>query len=114
MRVWPALPIFVLLATYAIGDTPQGFELAQADPRAKCASYGFKRGTDGFANCLMQLDRQSSRPAESHDDIVRRYRKLSRDRQGDDRYPVCSASNMNAELDIEIGKWVGDDCQLAP
>lgn len=27
-------------------------------------------------------------------------------RRGDDRYPVCSASNMDAELDVSSGKWV--------
>lgn len=35
-------------------------------------------------------------------------------RRGDDRYPICSASNMDAELDISTGKWVGPDCQMAP
>lgn len=35
-------------------------------------------------------------------------------RQGDERYPVCSAANMDAELDTSINKWVGPNCQLAP
>ena len=35
-------------------------------------------------------------------------------RQGDERYPTCSAANMDAELDTSINKWVGPNCQLAP
>ncbi|MDI3306836.1 MAG: hypothetical protein QJR07_07000 [Acetobacteraceae bacterium] len=34
-------------------------EQIAADDRAKCQSYGFQPGTDGFANCMMQ--RESAR-----------------------------------------------------
>lgn len=40
--------------------------------------------------------------------------ELSMARRGDDRYPVCSASMMDNELDTTLNKWVGPNCQMAP
>jgi hypothetical protein len=31
-------------------------EERRAADEARCASYGFRRGTDGFANCLQKID----------------------------------------------------------
>lgn len=85
-----------------------------ANNRAQCSEFGFEPGTDAFANCMMKLKlRQDDKKPPSHFDLIDKYKRLSINRQGDDRYPVCSAGNMQAELDIETGKWVGPDCQLA-
>lgn len=83
--------------------------------KAQCASYGFEEGTDAFANCVMKLSLKQERQQPSdRDTLVRRYRDRSMARRGDDRYPVCSASMMDNELDTSTGKWVGPNCQMAP
>lgn len=82
--------------------------------RSQCADFGFQEGTDGFANCMLQLTLKNKGDEHpDHDTLVERYGKLSRDRQGDDRYPVCSAGMMENELDTMQNKWVGPNCQLA-
>jgi hypothetical protein len=105
-----ALAIALLGCTTGEGNAGQ-----TASNKRKCAEFGFHKGTDAFANCMMQLSmQQKNQQPPDHDTLVRRYRNLSMKRQGDDRYPVCSASNMDAELDTSINKWVGPNCQMAP
>ena len=83
--------------------------------KARCAGFGFKEGTDAFANCAMQFAlQQRSRQPPDHDTLVRRYRAMSMARRGDDRYPVCTAGMMDNELDTSMNKWVGPSCQMAP
>lgn len=110
MRAWRLLVFSVMLGT---GGVQGALASGHAD-RQKCRSYGFQEGTDGFANCMMQLDQHRGSDASDRFDRIDKYRALSQQRQGDDRYPVCRAGNMNAELDTELNKWVGPDCQMAP
>ena len=82
--------------------------------REKCSSFGYQEGTDAFANCVMSLSMKAERDNPDHDTLVRRYRDRSMARQGDDRYPVCTAGMMDNELDTSINKWVGPSCQIKP
>lgn len=107
-----SLSLLALLASPNAGDSDTSRQDAQNKQR--CASFGFKEGSDGFANCVMQLTLKQERQQPDHDTLVRRYRNLSMARRGDDRYPVCSAGMMDNELDISTGKWVGPNCQMAP
>lgn len=115
MRIVTCLPLLAL-AVFALGSmTNQGNAGQTSKHRAQCAGFGFQEGTDAFANCMMQLSlRQQRDQPPDHGTVVQRYRDLSMRRQGDERYPVCSAANMDAELDTSINKWVGPNCQLAP
>lgn len=85
-----------------------------ASSKAKCAAYGFVEGTDAFANCTMRLSQKQQQDNPDRETRIKQYREESIARRGDNRYPVCTASNMDAELDISTGKWVGPDCQMAP
>lgn len=117
MRASALMPLLVLVG-FLVGCTTDSGNAGQnqtAQNKAQCADFGFKEGTDAFANCMMKLSlRQQDQRPPDHDTLVRQYRDLSMARRGDDRYPVCSASNMDAELDVSSGKWVGPDCQMAP
>jgi len=62
----------------------------------------------------MKLSREERKRSPDRETLLRRYRDLSIARRGNDRYPVCSATMMEDELDTSIGKWVGPDCQMAP
>ena len=114
--------LFRLLSLFAplllgIGSLAAGS--ARADEnigknKARCASYGFKEGTDAFANCVMKLSREDRKRSADRETLLRRYRDFSIARRGNDRYPVCSAAMMENELDTSIGNWVGPNCQMAP
>lgn len=100
--------LIVCMAGQANADQDAGL-------KARCAGFGFKGGTDSFANCVLQLALQQRRQQPpDHDTLVRRYRDVSMARRGDDRYPVCTAGMMENELDTSTGKWVGPNCQMAP
>ncbi|SMF06599.1 hypothetical protein QTA58_14835 [Neorhizobium sp. CSC1952] len=115
MRV-PAFIAFSMLTGFLVGCTTSNGDAGQSSKNeAQCAGFGFEEGTDAFANCMMRLSmRQGGTQQPDHDTLVNQYRSRSLARQGDDRYPVCSAANMDAELDITTGKWVGPNCQMAP
>ncbi|KKB77317.1 hypothetical protein VW29_18305 [Devosia limi DSM 17137] len=55
-----------------------------ANQNATCAGYGFKPGTDGFANCMMQMDR------DEQADYRRRQQELS-----DSMYDMNRSMRMN-------------------
>lgn len=95
--------------------TGEGVAGRQTDKaRAQCSDHGFRDGTDAFANCVMKLVERHKRDNPDRETLLRRYRDLSMARRGDDRYPVCTAAMMDNDLDIETGKWVGPNCQMAP
>lgn len=115
MRLSSYGPFLVFVALLVGCTTGQGNAGQAANNRAQCAGFGFKEGTDGFANCMMKLSsRQQDQEPPDHDTLVSRYKSLSMARRGDDRYPVCSASDMDNELDTSANKWVGPNCQMAP
>ncbi|MGK6311646.1 hypothetical protein [Neorhizobium sp. DT-125] len=115
MRVSASIA-FSMFAGFLMGCTTTDGNADQlSDNKVRCAGFGFEEGTDAFANCTMKLSmRQQGQLPPDHDTLVRRYVDRSMARRGDDRYPVCSASDMDAELDISSGKWVGPNCQMAP
>ncbi|WFU09777.1 hypothetical protein QA646_02590 [Rhizobium sp. CB3090] len=70
MRIFPALSLIVMVLTLSACQTAE--EIRAAD-EARCSSYGFRRGTENFANCLMNQDlsRRADQRAfmESNDDF---------------------------------------------
>ena len=62
---WFLLPILAL--TGCISVSPEA--IRQRD-EARCADYGFRRGTDAFAACLQRIDlsREADRRARLRDD----------------------------------------------
>jgi hypothetical protein len=60
---------FALLAAIA-GCTTMTPEERRAADEATCRSYGFRKGSDAFASCLLQLDldRRASRRAALYSD----------------------------------------------
>ncbi|NGN44152.1 hypothetical protein G6N74_24080 [Mesorhizobium sp. CGMCC 1.15528] len=58
-----------------------------------------------------QQDQQTANPDSANTDIDHD-RMLSTQRQGDDRYPVCSPMDSNNHVDVSTGKWVGPSCQM--
>jgi hypothetical protein len=78
----------LLLTLLAAGCTTMTPEERRAIDARTCASYGFKRGTDGFASCLLnlELDRRAASRAQFeqmqfntpliiYDNRYRRYRR---------------------------------------
>jgi len=59
-------------------------EVRLANQNATCAGYGFKPGTDAFANCMMQMDR------DEQADYRRRQQELS-----DSMYDMNRSMRMN-------------------
>ncbi|MDL2401032.1 hypothetical protein [Rhizobium mayense] len=70
MRIFPALSLIVVALVLSACQTAE--EIRAAD-EARCSSYGFRRGTENFANCLMNQDlsRRADQRAfmESNDDF---------------------------------------------
>ena len=64
-------PILWLLPVLALtGCTTLSPEAQRERDAARCADYGFRRGTDGFAACLQRIDlsREADRRARLRDD----------------------------------------------
>lgn len=53
--MWPKTLMICLAA--ATLTACQSAEERQAMQMAKCERYGFQRGTDAFANCMLELDK---------------------------------------------------------
>ncbi|MDE1994509.1 MAG: hypothetical protein KGI75_18540 [Rhizobiaceae bacterium] len=66
------LPVFSILAIAFVLSSCQTPEEVRAADEARCSSYGFRHGTESFANCLMNQDlsRRADQRAflESNDD----------------------------------------------
>jgi len=71
MRI--AASLLSLLAVAFVLSSCQTAEEIRASDEARCGGYGFRRGTENFANCLMNQDlsRQADQRAfmESNDDF---------------------------------------------
>lgn len=114
MRVLFLVSVLVLAGPSALITGEAHADRGTDKAKAQCAGYGFQEGTDGFANCVMKLVERQKRQNPDRETLLRRYRDLSMARRGDDRYPVCTAGMMDNDLDIDTGKWVGPNCQMAP
>ncbi|RCS21506.1 hypothetical protein DUT91_23625 [Phyllobacterium salinisoli] len=85
----------------------------------RCSSYGFRIGTGGFGNCMLNLSAQreaeaaNRRLAEAMSDIHWGPDDKERSfmRSGDSRFPVCSATSEDADLDVSSGRWYGKACR---
>lgn len=110
MRVLVAVVGVALCASLAGCETvtPQQQHASDQDT---CASYGYQPGTDKFADCMMSTAHRREDSKTAQDNQRDRTRLQSIKRNGDTRFPVCTASNMNASLDIDTGKWFGPDCR---
>ena len=104
--LWSMILVLANTASCAT-DSPQN----HADDQAKCAGYGYQPGTDQFANCMMKLDtrRQDQADAQKQSDSDMKARSIRRN--GDTRFPVCSASMMDANLDTTNNAWYGPNCR---
>lgn len=83
----------------------------RAADQAQCAGYGYQPGTDAFANCMMKIDtrRQDRADAKAKSDAD--MKALSIRRNGDERFPICSAAMMDANLDTVNNAWYGPNCR---
>lgn len=79
--------------------------------QSQCANYGYKPGTNQFANCMMKLDtrRQDQAVSQEQDDEIMKARSIRRN--GNPKYPVCKASMSDVKLDIENNAWYGPNCR---
>jgi len=82
-----------------------------ADDEAQCAGYGYQKDTDKFADCMMKLDSRRRDRADSQKQSDSDMRERSIRRNGDTRFPVCSASMMDANLDTTNNAWYGPNCR---
>jgi hypothetical protein len=55
MRISKFFAVFALGAALGACETTSPAQQRAADD-ARCISYGFKRGTDGFSKCLLDVD----------------------------------------------------------
>lgn len=93
----------------------------RAADQKRCSDYGYREGTDAFADCMRRSDekreyaeqrerqRQEDRTAQAEERKAR-LRELALRRSGDERYPVCGATSPEAELDMG-GFWYGESCR---
>lgn len=79
--------------------------------QGRCAGYGYQPGTDAFAKCMMTRDvAREKRDARDHPSDAR-MKALSIERNGDTRFPVCSAADMDNNLDTVNNAWYGPNCR---
>ena len=65
-----SLPVVIAALALIAGCTTMTPEERRAADEATCRSYGFRKGSDAFASCLLQLDldRRASRRAALYSD----------------------------------------------
>lgn len=110
-----ASSLCLLLATTGCAESGHTRADRQAADQDRCSSYGYAPGTDAFADCMMhQADRREDKRAhkQARDEAKKaRIRQQALDRSGDERYPICSAANMDAELDTAGNFWYAEGCR---
>lgn len=109
MRRYALVPLLVMFASASSCQTASPQQ--QSADQAKCAGYGYQPGTDQFANCMMKLDSKREDQAASQQQSDAYMKALSIKRNGDTRFPICSASNMDANLDTVNNAWYGPNCR---
>jgi hypothetical protein len=60
MRIFAASALALTLSACATTQEPI------VEDRSRCDAYGFQRGTDAFANCVMTADRDRQKRIERH------------------------------------------------
>jgi predicted component of type VI protein secretion system len=109
MRRYALLPLLLVFASAASCQTASPQQ--HAADQTKCAGYGYQPGTDQFANCMMKLDSRRQDQAASQQQNDADMKALSIKRNGDTRFPVCSAAMMDANLDTMNNAWYGPNCR---
>lgn len=109
MRSYALLPLLFVIG-YATTCQATSSRQVAAD-QAKCAGYGYQSGTDKFANCMMKLDSRRQDQADSQHQNDADMKGLSIRRNGNTKFPVCSASMMDANLDTTNNAWYGPNCR---
>jgi hypothetical protein len=110
MRSLFLIPVLFCIAGMASGQTLSPQEQHAAD-QDKCAGYGFRPGSDEFAHCMMKLDDKREHHAANAKDDDAAMKARSIRRNGDTRYPVCSAAMLDANLDTYNNAWYGPNCR---
>jgi len=102
----------VLVATLVLAGCGSAPSQSRAEvDQGRCAGYGYQPGTDAFAKCLMTIDvAREKRDAQDHPSDAR-MKALSIERNGDTRFPICSAAGMDNNLDTFNNAWYGPNCR---
>lgn len=106
-----AIPLLACFGLLLGGCQTISPEQQHATDQNRCAGYGYQPGTDKFADCMRHVDnrREDQAAAQSQrDDYLR---SMSIKRNGNPKFPVCSASMMDATLDTVNNAWYGPDCR---
>ena len=105
------LMLLVCVFSVTTGCASVSPEQQHASDQARCAGYGYQPGTDQFARCMMKVDmrRQDRADAQAQSDAD--MKALSIRRNGDPRFPVCSAAMLDANLDTVNNAWYGPNCR---
>ena len=77
----------------------------------RCAGYGYAPGTDRFADCMMNTSQRREDTAIAQKRDLDYMKSLSIRRNGGERFPICSAADMDAHLDITTNSWFGPNCR---
>lgn len=110
--MWRCVIFSLFLGTTALtGCQSVSPQEQHAADEATCSGYGYQPASRAFADCMMNVDirRQDEASVERDNDVM--IKALSIKRNGNKRYPVCSASMMDANLDIENNAWYGPNCR---
>lgn len=106
-----ALALCATAITGGCADPGQVRAEQRADDQQRCSDYGYAPGTDAFADCMMhRTDRREARQ-DREQSRKERIRQQALDRSGDERFPICSAANMDAELDTAGNFWYAEGCR---
>ena len=105
----------LVITLVLIGCTAGAVAAAPSKQQAKdfqqCSDYGFQPGTDAFAHCMMEADQRRDDKKEADKARDAEMRALSIRRNGDSRFPVCSAAMISASLDTYNNAWYGPNCR---
>lgn len=106
-RILPCIMIAVLYAPVVIAEEDYAEQIV-----AKCKQYGFKLGTDAFADCTMRLD-------EQHDMALRQRAAITAQEEEDSRlrrmrfFSALANSNSSSFMG-SVGQAVGGQPQQQP
>jgi hypothetical protein len=110
MRSYVTLSVLLSLTSLTGCQSISPQEQHAADQET-CSGYGYKPDSRAFADCMMSVDVRRQNEASDQRDNDAMMKNLSIRRNGDKRYPVCSASIMDANLDIDNNAWYGPNCR---
>lgn len=110
MRSYVNLSLLLCLTSLTSCQNISPQEQHAAD-KATCSEYGYKPDSRAFADCMMSVDVRRKNEASVQHDNDAIMKVLSIRRNGNERYPICSASMMDANLDTDNNAWYGPSCR---